>query len=1003
MKTFWNSLKAIEGDPEYHENLGKEFPSPPEQSPPSELQRREFLKLMGAGFMLGTLGCMRKPVEKIIPYVNQPIEVTPGVANWYSSTCGGCAAGCGVVVKTREGRPIKLEGNPEHPLNRGALCARGQASLLGLYDPDRLQSPMRVARGHDETEAVTWAAVDEQILAALQHVREIGKKVVVLSGAVVSPTTRRLIQEFLGTFSSAEHVSFDITIPEEVAEAQMLAYGERVMPRYRFDQADVVVSFGADFLGTWLSPVAFARDFSKLRRAESGRMSRLIAFEGGLSLTGTNADVYQPVRAGDEIYIALALAHELIVKMSVTPYAANDAVVQALTPFDVDRVAAYAGVSAEVLRATAKDLWKQGGKSLVVGGGNKGRHAVALQVVVNLLNSALGNDGSTVDWSVAPHEVQSSFAGVQQLIADMRAGNVGAVIIHQADPLFTLPTELGFAEALAKVPLVVSTAERTHATAMAAHWICPDSHYLESWNDANPQRGLYSITQPAIAPFFATRQFQDSLIVWGKLPAKNWYEYLKAHFSTEIRNAVGATVGGETFWDTVLQNGFAASPAFTVSARSVQLAAARSLNTNALSTLPTALPAQSNAVRLALYASVTQLDGRCANNGWLQEIPDPVTKVTWGNYLSIAPKTAARLGVTDGDVVKVTVGKTSVELPIHRQPKLHAGTAMVAVGHGQSKIGRIGSQVGANVYPLQGVNGLPVWSGQDITIEKTGRFDKLAMTQEYNTVDGRPIIFDTTFADFQNDPTSGMLKAHALPTMWSEHEYPDEKWGMAIDLTTCIGCNACMVGCQSENNVPIVGREQVIRNRDMHWLRIDRYYAGDVDNPEVVYQPMLCQHCDNAPCETVCPVVATVHSKDGLNVQAYNRCVGTRYCSNNCPYKVRRFNYFEYSKQYVEPLEMVLNPDVAVRSRGVMEKCTFCVQRIKDARGRAKDEGRKLQAGDVKTACQQTCPVDAIVFGDMNNSEELVAQLRKSPRGFHVLGELNTKPNVTYMTKVRNT
>jgi MoCo/4Fe-4S cofactor protein with predicted Tat translocation signal len=1002
---FWGSLDEFEGKAEVCERQGKEFTSPPELSPPTEVERREFLKLMGASLLLGTMGCARKPIEKVIPYVNQPEEITPGVANWYTSVTSDLGGGCGLLVKTREGRPIKLEGNPDHPMTRGGLNARAQASLLDLYDPDRLKGPMRVARDSGASSATSWKIIDQQIVDHLSRMRQGLGRVAVLTGANLGPTSKRLVADFLGKFSGSRHVAFDASLPEAIGLAQEAAYGERVTPRYRFDRADLIVSFGADFLGTWLSPVEFAKDFSSGRRVESGEMSRLVVFEGGLTLTGANADAHHPLRPGDEIYVALALAHELVVKRRVSAVAGDAGITKALAPYDIASVATHTGIAAADLELTATQLWAARGKGLVVGGAPKGAHAVALEVVVNLLNSLLENDGVTVDSAVAPsQQAQSTFADLASLITEMHAGKIGFLLIADCDPLLTLSPHLKFAQALKKVPMVVTAADHLHATARASDWVAPTSHALERWDDASPQRGLYSIGQPTIAPLHETRTFQDSLITWGRLDVADWYAYLRAAWGGRIRAAVNASEGPRAFWEEALHQGYVATAQY-LGARDVErLSQARTVNARALTKLPSLPKAARDGLWLALYASVAQADGSTPNNGWLQELPDPVSKVSWGNYLSMAPATAKRLGLTDGDVVEVTRGETTIELPIVRQPKMHPAALMVAVGHGQEQIGRVGSHVGTDVYPLQQAGrDLPQWQGLAVTLRATGKTDPLALMQDHHTLDGRAIIKETTLAAYQDDPQSGNAKHHhhEIPSMWPKHEYPGHKWGMSIDLTTCIGCSACMIGCQAENNIPIVGKKEVMRGRDMHWIRLDRYYGGEADNPTVTFQPMLCQHCDNAPCETVCPVLATIHNDEGLNVQAYNRCVGTRYCANNCPYKVRRFNFFDYHQQYVEPMNLVLNPDVTVRTRGVMEKCTFCVQRIKESKGLAKDVGKALEDGDVQTACQQSCPTNAIAFGDVNNAQTHVAKHRKSPRGFHVLEETNVQPNVTYMTKVR--
>ncbi len=996
---YWGSLSALYDTPEHQAGEKREFTEPPGLNPPDGTTRREFLKLMGASLMMATVGCTRRPVEKIIPYVHQPEEITPGMAAWYASTCGGCSAACGIVAKVREGRPVKLEGNPEHPLSRGGLCARGQASLLDLYDPDRLQHPLKVARGAGSHTDTTWESADAAIVAQLKTMQSSGKNVAVLTGATSSSATRALIAKFVDTFPGAKHVAFEAVVPEEIAVAQEVSYGSRLVPHYRFDQAQYILSFGADFLGTWISPVEFAKDFRAARNVDAGKMARFVAFEGALSLTGTNADEYVALKPGDELAIAMALAHEIIVKSGKSSYAGDAAVKGALEKFSVEAVAASTGVAADVLRRIAKELMAARGQGLVVGGAPKVANAVALQVAVNLLNSALENDGVTIDWSAPSHQADSNFDQLTALIAAMRAGKIGALIIHGSDPLLTLPAALGFANALKNVDLVVSCVDRVTATAAASDFVCPDLHYLENWNDANPQQGVFSVAQPVIGALYNLRAFQDSLIVWGALPAKSWAEFLQQHWQDKIAPQVNGFSSFTALWQETLRHGVVvAGNRHTAAGR---VAPAREVASAALSTLKVEMPV--GELRLALYPSVAHYDGRAMNNGWLHELPDPVTKVTWENYISMAPKTALALGVNEWDVVNVRAGDQHAELTVHLQPKLHAGAAMVALGYGQSTAGHVGNGVGVNVFPLQtvGNHGL-AWSGQSISIATTGKKNRLAPTQEHHTIMDRPIIMETTWDEFKKDPHAGTPESEELITMWPAHEYTGYRWGMAIDLTACTGCSACMIACQVENNVPIVGKEQVIVGRDMHWLRIDRYYSGDEANADVVHQPMLCQQCENAPCETVCPTLATYHDAEGLNMQTYNRCVGTRYCANNCPYKVRRFNYFDYSQQYRAPLNEVFNPDVTVRTKGVMEKCTFCVQRIIAGKDSAKDAKRSVRDGDIRTACQQSCPSDAIVFGDTNDPNSRVSKLRAAARGYKVLENLNAKPQITYLSKVRN-
>jgi molybdopterin-containing oxidoreductase family iron-sulfur binding subunit len=679
-----------------------------------------------------------------------------------------------------------------------------------------------------------------------------------------------------------------------------------------------------------------------------------------------------------------------------------------VSTFESATVERRAGLPLGTIARLADELWAARGKSLVMAGSQSApaAHAVPLQMAAGLLNSILGNEGVTVDGTHPSHQAAGSEEAVLQLVERMRAGEIGALLIYGANPAYTLPPALGFAEAVARVPFTLSFADRVDETALLADVIAPDAHYLESWNDYEPRSGVRSLGQPAIAPLYDVRQFQDSLIVWGGgAPAGtsgSWHAYLRDRWRNDIYPTANAVASFDLWWEGVLREGV------QVASTADGTASARSFRGEALASLPPLKPGTDpEGLQLALYTPVTVYDGRFANNAWLQELPDPMSKCTWDNYVAIAPSRAKALGVWEyemkADVVTVDVGHAKFDLPVHVAPGLHPDVVGIAIGYGRTAAGRVGNNVGQNGYRLaEATAGRIGMSGIPVRLTRTGRMAPLAVVQMHHTSDNRPIVYDATYSEYQRDPRAGIEEPTHLPSMWSPHEYNGYKWGMAVDLTTCIGCSACMVACMVENNVPVVGKSIVLRGREMHWIRIDRYYSGDPEQPDFTYQPMLCQHCENAPCETVCPVLATVHSSEGLNIQVYNRCVGTRYCSNNCPYKVRRFNWFEYSNIKEKSLRLALNPDVTVRSRGVMEKCTFCIQRIRDGKEHAKAMGTRVQDGDIVTACQQTCPTDAIIFGDLNDPKSRIAQFAKNGRGYHVLAELNTRPRITYQSKIRN-
>jgi molybdopterin-containing oxidoreductase family iron-sulfur binding subunit len=983
------------------------------------LARREFLTIMGASMAMAGFACARRPVHKIIPYVVKPDEVTPGIANYYASS--DPETGAGLLVKVREGRPVKLEGNPDHPVNRGKLSARQQSAILDLYDPERLQDPQTVDRASGKKSVATWADVDARVVSQLKAAGN--GKVRVLSGASVSDSSRRLVGEFLSAFGAGSRwVEFEPLAQDEIVQGQEESYGAAVLPVYRFDAAEAVVSIGADFLGTWPNAVQYALDWSKLRKLDSKKsktaeMSKTFAFESLMTVTGANSDVRTPIRPGDELKVALALANQLILQQGRSRFAGDGAVRAALESYKPEAVAKEIGFDATVLAQAADALWAARGKGLVVAGGleSKSKSAVALQNVVNLLNSALENEGQTVDGNAAPVARPSAgFVGVKQLIAEMNAGSVAVLVLHRTNPAFSLPASAGFAEAVKKVGLVIQVSEQWNETSLLSDVVLPDHHALENWGDARIRKGVFSLQQPTLAPIYATRSFQDSLLTWigqGKLGASGlasrvanatentWHDYVVANWKETVFPLAGGSF--QIFWETSLRDGV-----FVQKGVAGANASARSFRSGALAKTPK-YKAESG-VKLALYASVAQADGRTSNNAWLQELPDPISTVTWDNFVAVGPALAKKLGFSANDVAKVQVGSVSMEIPVQIQPGMHSEALAIAVGYGRKVAGKVGTGVGVDVFPLVQIEGDSLaYSGLSAQISKTGKFYKLAETQWHHVTENRPIINDITLAEFKKNPaaanhTDPHLRMEEVPTMWSKHEYKGYRWGMAIDLNSCTGCGACVIGCQAENNIPVVGRNNVRISREMHWIRIDRYYSGSAESPDVVFQPMLCQHCENAPCETVCPVLATVHDDEGTNNQVYNRCVGTRYCSNNCPYKVRRFNFFDHWKSYEGSMNLVWNPDVTVRSRGIMEKCSFCIQRVQKARFDRKNKGEKIVDGDIQTACQQTCPTDAIVFGNINDPESRVSKLHADARAFRSLEILNTRPAISYLSKVRN-
>jgi MoCo/4Fe-4S cofactor protein with predicted Tat translocation signal len=969
----------------------------------SELSRRDFLKLSAAAAAFATAGCALRPTEKIIPYVKAPADMVPGVANYYATTMLD-AAGTGVLVRTREGRPIKIEGNPDHPLSQGKLSAAGQYSLFNLYDPDRLKNPVRIIPGErPKAEAISWQAADAEIGKALAEARG---KVVMLTGTRHGPARMKVISDFLSGFGNGEHVMFDAWNYDATRQAQADCYGSSVMPRYRFDRADYFLFLECDPLGSGFANLEWSVDFGKTRQLRDGKMSKVVVFESFLSQTGCNADSRYRLPPGYVTGVAIDIVAGLIQQGHLPPMPPkkDGKSGETMDPAPLRNI--YDRHFPEINKFAydlARVLWEHRGKGLVMGG-----DSYELQLAVNLINSICENDGRAVDGTMSPsRQARGSLKDMLDLIAEMRAGKVDALIIHDTNPAYWLPESAGFTEALKKVKTVISFSERVDETAIHAHFVLPGLHYLESWGDAEPQAGLYSLAQPCIFPLWDNRAAEDSLISFAKAAQKgtlskfdgDFAKYLKETWRTEVYSSSRDVTSFEEFWTRTLQEGVLNTVTDTEGEpRPVFPDVARNLH---FKTRESELKES----QVVIYPSPNVGNGASANNAWLLENPDPVSRISWTNFASMSPKTAEQLGISEGDVVLIEASGNTLEIPAHIQPGDTDNVVSIQAGWGRTHVGKIGNGVGANAFALRKIEDKRfVSTALPCSIKLTGKREKLPCVQGHNYLEGRPIIADTSLKEYQSDPKSGQPHEHPLMSMWPEHEYKGNRWGMTIDLSVCIGCNACIAACQVENNIPVVGREQVERGREMHWIRIDRYYSGKPDEPEVVFQPMLCQHCENAPCETVCPVLATVHNEEGLNQQIYNRCVGTRYCSNNCPYKVRRFNWHEYAlTAYDEhPLRLALNPDVTVREKGVMEKCTFCVHRLRSGKLHAKQMGRTVHDEDVVTACQQTCPTNAITFGNMNDPESGVSQARLDERSYRVLEFLNVKPSISYWTKVRN-
>ena len=1041
-KKYWQSFGELNHTEAFQESTKNEFKE--ELLPLADLDdkgildaktpRRDFLKYLGFSTAAAAVAAScEMPVRRAVPYLKKSDDLVPGVANYYASTYVNGGDTISVVVKQRDGRPIKIEGNELSSITRGGTSARAQASVLDLYDNTRLRYPMQ-KDGKGFKEVTSFDAFDKLVAGSLLSTG--GKPVVILTSTVNSPSTLAIINEFIAKYPGSRHVQYDAVSYSGMLLANEACYGKKAIPSYHFENAKVIVSLGADFLGTWLSPVEFSSQYAQNRKVtgEKPTLSRHIHFESTISLTGSNADDRYTHKPSETGAVALAILNQL----NGTGASFSDKRLN------------------EGIKLAADQLKAAGGNALVVCGSNDSN----IQVVVNAINEAIGANGKTINWAVTSNYKNGIDADMTKLVDDMNGGNIGALFIWGVNPAYTLANNKKFKDGLGKV-ISVSFNGTMDETTELCRYVIPSHHWLESWGDAEPKSGYYSLMQPTINPLFKTRAFQTSLIKWSAAAGSqitDYDTYLKTYWTSKL--------GSVDLYNKALQDGVvepAVMPVGTATFSNAKVAEA----TAAIGSI------KSGKTEVVLYQKVSMGDGSQANNPWLQELPDPISKVTWDNYVLMSPAMAKELlgldvmnqeGGKQSDyevhpekpVVRVTVsGVPPVELPVIVLPGINKDTIAIALGYGRESankeetavnIGRSANGAGKNAFPLVGFNGTNQYA-VSCTVEKTGNLYPLAQTQVHGFTESRPVIYETNLGSYSSNPEAvleevtkekEMLMAEGAKdfvrdaTIYPEHEKPGIKWGMSIDLNTCTGCSACVVACTAENNVSVVGKIQVQRAHEMHWLRIDRYFTfndANHDNVDVVFQPMLCQHCDNAPCENVCPVAATNHSSEGLNQMTYNRCIGTRYCANNCPFKVRRFNWLDYTGADSFPdnqnpmiegkymnesvlqmnddlTRMVLNPDVTVRSRGVIEKCSFCVQRLQESKLNAKKAQDPSLVRNVKTACMQACPTHAISFGNVNDKESDVFKIRnvdQKHRTFYVLEQLHVLPNVSYLAKVRNT
>ncbi|HXY24526.1 MAG TPA: TAT-variant-translocated molybdopterin oxidoreductase [Candidatus Acidoferrum sp.] len=1023
-KQYWRSLEELAGDPSFEELLQREFPRQAPSEWDDSVDRRDFLKLMAASLAFaGLSGCGKAPEQHIVPYVKQPDGLILGKPQFYATAMPFGADAIGLLVESHEGRPTKIEGNPDHPSSLGATNVFAQASILNLYDPDRAQTVTKSG------EIQTWSQFLDaaQALAAGFKAAQ-GAGLRILTGIVASPTLAAQIEAILTMYPQAKWHQWEPALGDGTREGAKLAFGSYVNTVYRPGKADVILSLDSDFLGSGPGHIRYAREFYSRRKLKDPNpladqtsrgdvMNRLYVVEPTPSVTGATADHRLPLRASEVAAFAAALAAKLGLGGS-----------------------AKAPASAEKwLDAVAKDLQQHKGSSLVVAGEHQPAEVHAL---AHAINAALGNVGSTLYYTepVEAHPVIHA-QSLKELCADIDANKVDTLLILGVNPVYTAPHDFDFVSKLRfdeqqkrkKIQTVIQVSTHFDETAEYADWHVAESYYLETWGDARAFDGTVSVVQPLIAPLYRTHSIREVLGAFTDKPGVTDYDSVRNRLK-----AANPSGDFEKFWRKTLNDGVVAGTAFPPTQPSLKFSPA---------SLPAPKTASADELEFVFRPDPCVYDGRFANNGWLQELAKPVTKLTWDNAALVSPKTAEKLGLTydiasrggehgqiRSNVIDIALSRSKVTAAAWTLPGQADGVIVLPLGYGRTKAGYTGSHKGFNAYAVRGSDALWTASASSSAIKKTGDDYPLACTQYHFNMEGRQVLETGALEEYRKNP--GFAHEHGefkgkKPnelTLYKEEENPYDKmqyrWAMAIDLNSCNGCNACVIACQSENNIPVVGKDQVMRGREMHWIRIDRYYTntlsatsgkstGDpseyqsaLDNPETFFQPVPCQQCENAPCEQVCPVGATVHSAEGLNDMVYNRCVGTRYCSNNCPYKVRRFNFLRFQDWETPQLKLLRNPEVTVRSRGVMEKCTYCVQRINNARIEAEKadggKGRSIRDGEIVTACEQACPTQAIVFGNANDPSSRVSQLRLQQRNYTLLGELNARPRTTYLAAVRN-
>jgi molybdopterin-containing oxidoreductase family iron-sulfur binding subunit len=1002
-KGYWRSLEEVADTDEFREFVSREFPQAAEEWD-DPIERRTFLKLMGASLALaGLSGCVYQPPEKIVPYVRQPEEIVPGKALFFATAMqlGGVATG--LLAKSNEGRPTKIEGNPEHPSSLGTTDVFAQASILDLYDPDRSQTMSF------REEIRPWSGFLDDVKKASDSARaRQGAGLRFLTETITSPTLAAQLKAIFTEMPQARLHQYEPAGRANAHTGAMLAFGQAVNTIYRFDQADRIFAIDSDFLSCGPGSLIYARDFANKRRVEGERhdMNRLYVIETTLTNTGAKADHRLPLRPSEVEGFVRAVAGGLGVNLGTAGQGSG------------------AGPYGWWAAAMVRDLQQSRGRSIIIPGDEQ---SPVIHALAHAMNDALGNTGKTV-FHTDPIEAfpEDQTQSLRTLVADMNAGQVETLVILGGNPVYNAPVDLSFGESLKKVPMRIHLSLYKDETSEICHWHIPEAHYLESWGDTRGHDGTATIIQPLIAPLYGGRSAQELLAVFSTQQNRTGYDILRDYWTGQMKSGGAAMTTANTpstaatppadfekLWRKAVHDGFVSNTALPT-----KTVALKTDWANSSASVPTAPTAQGDELEIVFRTDPTVYDGRFSNNGWLQELPKPLTKITWDNALLLSPTTANRfglkndIGVKGGDVLvsKANLtyqGRTLSAVPVWILPGQPDGVVTVNLGYGRRLAGHVGNGKGFNAYSIR-TSDAP-WANTGARISNTGEYYALATTQLHFSMDNREVVRGGTLADYLKESVGEHApdeehKPGQDESFYPEYDYKQQAaWGMTIDTTSCVGCNACVIACQSENNIPVVGKEQVMRSREMQWIRIDTYFKGDENHPEAAeFMPVPCMHCENAPCEPVCPVHATVHDTEGLNVMVYNRCVGTRYCSNNCPYKVRRFNFLLYQDFNTPTYQLMRNPEVSVRSRGVMEKCTYCVQRIQVAKIESEKEGRPIQDGEVKTACQAVCPTQAIVFGNTNDPNSRVAELKRERRNYGLLADLNTQPRTTYLSSLRN-